>query len=243
MGIEGRILASGWRLTGCLTIKQHNMYRSHTNDRGRRDNGRRGSSYENDYYNNRNRDSWMRDSDRYEDDRYHRTNYGRREEDDYGPFSNIYSDENTDRRRDFDTGYNRIGNYYYDNRSGIDRSDEARGQSLSDIFSGGRRRSNSDREYFTSYRSGDDNRYSNDPHYSLYGSEDSSRYNRNRYNEDGRNFERYDRRDNDRYGERGYYRDDDDYRDLRNYSERDRSFSGDSTAFNKRRRYNEGYLY
>ena len=229
------------------------MYRSHTNDRGRRDNGRR-DSYQNNYANNNqnnHRDSWPNERDRYEDDRYHASN-DRRREDDYGPFSNIY-DNDSRNRVDFDTRYNNKDNYYYNNHGPQnDRSDEARGQSLRDVFSGGRQRGKSDRDYFTSYRSGDENRYGSDPHYSLYGSEASARYNRGQYNKDDRNdfghdenryTSRNDRRDGDRYEERGNYRGEDQYRNLRDNSNRDRSYNGDSTAFNKRRGYNEGYLY
>lgn len=228
------------------------MYRSHTNDRGRRDNGRR-DSYQT-YYANRDqnnyRDSWHGERDRYEDDRYHTSNDGRRE-DDYGPFSNIY-DNDSAYRGDFDTRYNDKDNYYYDGGPRNNRSDEARGQSLSDVFNGSRQRGKSDREYFTSYRSGDENRYERDPHYSLYGSEDSARYNRHYYNNDDRREDRYDSgnewrerewRNDDRYDNRGQYRNDDPYRNMRNDSGNNHSYSGDANAFNKRRRYNEGYLY
>jgi|GEM_PF-5543086 hypothetical protein len=228
------------------------MYKQRNTYRDGRDNSRNGYTSQ-DYNRGRGpyRGSWRDDSDRYEDDRYHSSNYGRRE-DDYGPFSNIY-DNDSRQRGDFDTRYNEKDNYYYDRGPQNNRSDEARGQSLSDVFSGGRRRGKSDREYFTSYRSGDENRYGSDPYYSLYGSEDSARYNRKYYSGDYRNEygpdeDRYESRnewrDSDRYGDRGdYYRDENEYRNLRDYSDRDRSYSGDSTAFNKRRRYNEGYLY
>lgn len=227
------------------------MYKQRNTNRYGRYNGRDGYASDD---NNRGRDlylgSWRDETGRYEDDRYRASNY-RRQEDDYGPFSNIY-DNNPRNRVDFSTRYNDKDNYYYSNGPQNNRSDEARGQSLSDVFSGGRRRGNSDREYFTSYRSGDENRYGSDPYYSLYGSEDSARYNRNHDNadyrqDDGRDEDRYDNRnewrDHDRYEERGYYRDEDRYRNLRDYSGRERSYGGDSTAFNKRRRYNEGYLY
>jgi hypothetical protein len=246
------------------------MYNQGNDDRGRRYNGRQGSGYNTNRSNDSRRDpysgSWRtQEEDRYEDDRFHLSRTGRQnDEDDYGPFSNIY-DNNSDRRGDFDTRYNHTGNYYYNDnrRSGNDRSDEARGQSLSDVFNGGRSRGNSDREYFTSYRSGNENRYGSDPHYSLYGSEDSARYNRNHYNDDDRNFfERTGDRiretwndwtNNDRRNERDSRNDynsrnedsrrNEDYRNLRDYSDRDKSYNGYSTAFNKRRRYNEGYLY
>lgn len=227
------------------------MYKQRNTYHDGRYNSRDGYSSD---YNRRSRDaysgSWHDERDRNEDDRYHSSNYGRRE-DDYGPFSTIY-DNNSRRSGDFDTRYNDKDNYYYNNGPQNNRSEEARGQSLSDVFSGGRRRGKSDREYFTSYRSGDDNRYGNDPHYSLYGSEDAARYNRNHYNNDYRNEyardeDRYNRynewRGSDRDETREYYRDEDRYRNLRDYSDRDHSYSGDSAAFNKRRRYNEGYLY
>jgi hypothetical protein len=227
------------------------MYKQRNTYRNGRDNSRDGYASD---HTNRGRDAysgpWRDERDRYEDDRYHSANYGRRE-DDYGPFSNIY-DNDSRHRVDFNTRYNDKDNYYYNNGSQNNRSEEARGQSLSDVFSGGRQRGKSDREYFTSYRSGDENRYGSDPHYSLYGSEDSARYNRSHYNNDYRNG--YDRdedrynsrnewRDGDPYEERGYYRDENQYRNLKDYSDRERSYGGDSTAFNKRRRYNEGYLY
>lgn len=210
------------------------MYRSHTNDRGRRDNGRRGSSYDNDYR-NRQRDysDYRRDDmDRYEDDRYHAGNYGR-EEDDYGPFSNIY-DNDPYRRGDFDTRYNDKRNYYYENGPRNDRSDEARGQSLSDVFSGGRRRSNSDRDYFTSYRSG--NSYNSDPHYSLYGSDDRDEDRRSRYEDESYRAPWNEWQHSDTRNEPYRYREDP-RRSLRNEADRDRSYH------DKRRRYNEGYLY
>lgn len=225
--------------------KQRNTYRdgrNHSRDGYLSDHSNRGR----DAYSG----SWRDERDRYEDDRYHSSNYGRRE-DDYGPFSNIY-DNDSRHGVDFNTRYNDKDNYYYNNGPQNNRSDEARGQSLSDVFSGGRQRGKSDREYFTTYRSGDENRYGSDPHYSLYGSEDSARYNRSHYNNDYRNDyerdeDRYNSRnewrDGDPYEERGYYRNEDQHRNLRDYSDRKRSYNGDSTAFNKRRRYNEGYLY
>jgi hypothetical protein len=234
------------------------MYNQRNDDHGRRYNGRQGSGYENNRNDSR-RDpysgAWRTNEDRYEDDRSMSRSGRQNGEDDYGPFSNIY-DNDSERRGDFDTRYNGTGNYYYNDnrRHGNDRSDEARGQSLSDVFSGGRSRGNSDREYFTSYRSGDDNRNGSDPHYSLYGSEDSSRYNRNHYNDNDRNmFERAgdriretwnDWRNNDHRNDRDY-RHDDQHRDQRYSHSFDRGDSGygNSGGDNKRRRYNEGYLY
>ena len=202
------------------------MYKSHTYSQDRRDNGRRGSSYENDY-NNRNQNSYRDERERYarsyEDERYHRGNYDSRK-DDYGPFSNIYSDEQSDRRRDFDTRYNDRDNYYYDrSRSTRQGMDEAYGKSFGDIFGGGRKRNDSDRDYFTSYRSGDENRYESDPNYSLYGSHESEYDRRNPYADDRQ--QEYD------------YRNDRDNRNRRNASERDTTYHGYSTGYDKRRRY------
>jgi hypothetical protein len=124
------------------------MHRSHTNDRGRRDNGRRGSSHENDNSNrNQYEDSWRPDNHRYEDDRYRSISYGRRKEDDYGPFSNIYSNGQTGRGREFDTHYNDKSNYYHGNSPVNDRSDEARGMSFGDLFNSRKRNQRSDYNY------------------------------------------------------------------------------------------------
>lgn len=216
------------------------MYKSHIYSQDRRDNERRGSSYENDYH-NRNRNSYRDEQERYarsyEDERrYDRGNYAS-QKDDYGPFSNIYSDEQSDRRRDFDTRYNDRDNYYYD-RSHSTRQgmDEAYGKSFGDIFGGGRKRNDRDRDYFTSYRSGDENRYGSDSNYSLYGSHESEYDRRNRYADERDPFRRSDDsrnqwRDHDRNPEYRYRNESD------NRNSRDVSYHGYSTGYDKRRRY------
>ena len=204
------------------------MYKTRNNYRDGRYNSRNGYSSSNNDNRSIYRGYGHNEREMYEDDRYHMSRRNRlNEENDYGQFSNIY-DNDPYRRGDFDTRYNDKRNYYYDNGPENDRSHEARGQSLRDIFRGGRERRDSDRDYFTSYRRGSD--YNSDPQYSLYGSEDSASYNRNHYYNDR----------NDRYDS-----DEDYYRNMRDYPDRrkDSSYNGYSTGYERRRRYNEGYLY
>lgn len=241
------------------------MYNSNTNNRGRYDNSRRGSSYENDYSNrNQNQnnysDSGRRDNDRFEDDRYHNSNYGRREEDNYGPFSNVYSNENESSRKDFDTRYNDKSNYYYGNGPVNDRSDEARGMSFGDLFNG-RKRNQSDTDYYynSGHRSEDNrDRYDNDRDYdrnrnynSSYSNDDRNERSSYRNNDDRNFFERAGDRIKDTWND---WRDTTNNRDNRNdylhhenrYGandrDRDKSYNGYSTDYNKRRR-TEGYNY
>lgn len=172
-------------------------------------------------------------------DRSRRYEQSSRYDDDYGPFSNIY-DDHSERRGDFDTRYNEQDNYYYRNTNHNDRSDEARGQSLGDMFRGGRSRGAEDREYFTAYRSG---REGSDPQYSLYGSDEQSRYSNNQYREKqgsyGDDFHRHNGYNHarDHHFDRGENR----YHDGRDAS--GRSYSGYTTGYEQRRRYNEGFLY